>query len=177
MYDELGALTACLDAYMVHVEIEVPETQLCLSVLKTCIGAYARQGCIPPLRSRHVGCLRDPEVARVEQAEAVALVEYGLVFAAVDAVVTPHTDIVVFGQCGQQVVELVLLDLLRAEYVEVDPLDLLAYYGAASLPAVSVAGIASIIVAHVVCAYGERLCLDRCGEQQQYDRKKSFGGV
>ena len=68
-------------------------------------------------------------------------------------------------------------DFLRAEYVEVDPLDLLAYYGAASLPAVSVAGIARVVVAHVVCAYGERLCLDRCGEQQQYDRKKSFGGV
>lgn len=151
---------------MVHVEIEEPEFPARDLVLEISPTAHALVSGIPPFRHL-IGRLGEPESAAVEQRETPFLVENGTVFAALRTIVATDAYVVIILQAVEHVGELLVLDLLRAENVEVaEP-----YHVAQAIDALRPA-VARLVVgirkqAHVIGRHIERLRTrtDRCGNE------------
>ena len=95
--DQAAALGLRTLALVVGVQGEEPEAFLGFAVEETAPAADANVLGVPaPVRTR--GVLGEPEMARVEQFEAVALVEDDRVFARLGAVVAAHARVAVAGQ-------------------------------------------------------------------------------
>ena len=134
---------------MVEVEIEEVQTLMGTQVFKFAPRTDTDAGSIPA-EGGAVGCLAKPEVPRADLLQAALVVEDGRVLAFLTPIITGDTDVVVFGEPFQKVVDLPDLRLLRAEDIGVFVGEDFADDGAALAPAIALLGVGFILVADVV---------------------------
>ena len=115
--DQTAALGARPDADMVQVEVEEVEDNAALPVAEPAPRTDAGQRRIPP-HARPPGTLREPEMAFIEQFEALAEVENRGILPLRRPVVAADANIGIVGQPVEHVVQLVVEHLLCAEDVE-----------------------------------------------------------
>ena len=130
--DELGGLAACDLTDVIHVEVEEEELLVGAEVEESSPGADAYAGGIPS-ECGAVGGFVEPEVAAVEQAHAVLLVEDGAVLAVLLAVVACHADVAVAVEVLKHVEELPLKYFLGAEDIGAFPVEHVAHDAAADV--------------------------------------------
>ena len=154
-------------AHLVHVKIEVMESEAGVFLPELAPGTDAYAGCVPS-ESGFVGRLAEPEVAVAEQLQTLLLVEYGGILAALLAVVTRHTDVGVAVETRRKVVELRLEALLRAEGVGVFKVYLVGNHLAAHRPYVAFLVVAAVVLTDVVSADKQCLRTHRHGKGESH---------
>lgn len=148
--DELGALETCLDADVVHVEVEEEKFAARIFVAEFTPCADAGAGCVPAFFAGDVGCLAEPEVAVIDEAELVGIVEDGRVLAAFFAVFAAYADVFEAGEGVLEVIKLVAVAFLGAEDVELMVSDERREGGETSFPSVADHRVAAVVEAQVI---------------------------
>ena len=137
---------------MVHVEIEVIEAEARLFLAELAPRADAHAGSVPA-EHRLVRSLVKPEVALLEQLQAVLLIENSSILAVLLTVVASHAHVAVAVETLQKVVELTNEHLLRTEDVGILKVDLVTDNLAALCPHITLAVVRRVMVADVVRTY------------------------
>lgn len=146
---QAAALGLSLFAAVVGVGGEEPEPLTALSVIEPAPCADADVFGVPALAGLR-GVFGEPEMARIEQSEAAALVEDRGVFAACGPVVASDADVIVAGQRREHALQLAVEDLLRPEDVEVVEPDQRRDHRETPLPAVALGRVFGVELADVV---------------------------
>ena len=147
--DEACRFSARLATHVVEMEVEEIESAVRLSIFKLAPRADADAGSIPS-EGRTIGSFAEPEVARSYLLQPGFVVEDSGVFPIFAPIIAPDTDVVVFGESLQEVVDLPDLRLLRPEDIRAFVGEEFADDGAALSPAIAVLGIPVILIADVV---------------------------
>ena len=147
--DEACRFSARLAPHMVKMEVEEIESAVRLSIFKLAPRADADAGSIPS-KGGAVRSFAEPEVARSYLLQPCFVVEDSGVFPIFSPIIAPDTDVVIFGESLQEVVDLPDLRLLCPEDIGAFVGEEFADDGAALPPAIAVLGIPVILIADVV---------------------------
>ena len=148
-HDEASGLHTRPTPDVVEVEVKEVQTLMGTQVFKFAPRTDTDAGSIPA-EGGAVGCLAEPEVPRADLLQAALVVEDGGVLAFLTPIITGDTDVVIFGEPFQKVVDLPDLRLLCAEDIGAFVGEDVADDGAALAPAVALLGVGFILVADVV---------------------------
>ena len=148
--DEACRFGTRLAPHVVEMEVEEIESAVRLPIFKFAPRADADAGSIPA-EGGAVRSFTEPEVTRPHLLEPCFVVEDSGVFPIFAPIIAPDTDVVIFGESLQEVVDLPDLRLLRPEDIGAFVGEEFADDGAALPPAIAVLGIPVILIADVVC--------------------------